>query len=141
MTQAPLSLDRPFQLDDPLDMEESRSAYRRCAELRRATVDELRKAHIELNEAEREYRKQRAARYVANRDAPSAGARDAFVDDESADQRKRRDDAASWIIVLRERLEQIDADRQSLNRLVEYSIAIFRSHEPARPELVGRRAA
>lgn len=133
---------RPLTLADPLDIEDARQAYRRSAELRREAVKAQNDAHAHLNEAERDYRKLRAARYVENTSAPSAAMRDAFVDAESADARYERDMAKSAIKAAEERVAEIDADRQSLNRLVEYSIVIYRAHEgSAQPAWSDRRNA
>lgn len=119
----------PLILDDPLAIDDARQAYRRSSELRREAVKTQTEAHTYLNGAERDYRKLKAARYYENMDAPSAGMRDAIVDAESADARFERDMAKSAIRAAEERVAEIDADRQSLNRLVEYSMIIYRSHE------------
>lgn len=118
-----LSLDERLSLEDPLDEDEARRAYKISAEQRRDARKDLISALKALAQAENHYRKGKAIAYKTV-EAATAGERDTKVDSMSADDRQARDDAKSDVKAAEERLEEIDAGRQSLNRLVEWSMKI-----------------
>jgi hypothetical protein len=111
-------------LEDPLQVDEARRATRIIAVRRRAAREALREAEEGLAEAERLYRKARAVAYVVNKGAPSAGMRDAMVDDETADARYERDVARGLVNAQSELLKELDGERASLHRLIDWSMKL-----------------
>lgn len=111
-------------LEDPLQVDEARRACQVIAERRRAARKALGDAMDDLAEKERLYRRRRAVCYVENVGAPSAGMRDSIVDDEAADQRYDRDLAKGLVEMQQELLKEIDAERASLHRLVDWSMKL-----------------
>lgn len=107
-------------LRDALQIDEARAACQAIAGQRRAARHQLETALERLAERERDYRKARAVAYVRNESAPSAGMRDATVDAETA---------KGLVEVAEELLRQIDAERASLHRLIEFSIRMFSALE------------
>lgn len=116
-------------LRDALQIDEARAACQAIAGQRRAARHQLETALERLAERERDYRKARAVAYVRNESAPSAGMRDATVDAETAEHRYERDVAKGLVEVAEELLRQIDAERASLHRLIEFSIRMFSALE------------
>lgn len=93
------------------------------ARRRRAARDELEKAHVALADTEAAYRRARAVAY-ANVEGPNATARDAFVDATTAGERRARDIAKGRIDIARAALDEIDGERASLHRLIEWSMRL-----------------
>lgn len=110
-------------LRDALQIDEARAACQAIAGQRRAARHQLETALERLAERERDYRKARAVAYVRNESAPSAG------DAETAEHRYERDVAKGLVEVAEELLRQIDAERASLHRLIEFSIRMFSALE------------
>lgn len=113
----------PYELAQPLDMHDARDAARRFGEQRREARKQLERCHGALAEAERAYRKARAQAYVIV-DAPTAGARDAEVDERTADLRYERDIAKGLIEAAKERLNEIDGERASFHQLTSWSARV-----------------
>lgn len=114
---------QPMELRDPLDYEEARAAYKESGRQRRDARVELERRIADLAEKERLYRVARAQAYVTV-DAPAAGERDAKVDEKASGARRDRDIAKGMVDAAKERLAEIDADRASLHRLVEWSMRL-----------------
>lgn len=117
MTANPQAL----HLQDALQIDEARHACQAIAGQRRAARDQLSAALERLANREREYRKARAVAYVEHASAPSAGMRDAMVDEATADARYERDVAKGMVEAAEQLLSQIDAERASLHRLIDWS--------------------
>jgi hypothetical protein len=137
MSDLPYVLEGRYTRGHPLDMEDARRAARAFGEMRRwarrqleDTIADLDKKHDALADAERAYRKARAEAYVQV-DAKTAGERDAKVDADSAQKRYDRDLAEGLvkaqkerIKLAEERLAEIDGERASFHRLVEWSMRV-----------------
>lgn len=111
----------PLTLQDPLQIDEARRACQEIARQRQSARQTFETANEKLANAERDYRKARSVKYVENTGAPSAGMRDALVDAETADERYERDVARGVVEAAQERLKEIDAQRASLHRLIDWS--------------------
>ncbi len=131
MTVPPLSLDKPFTFTQPLDMTEARAALRAVANSRREAREWFQRASQNAAEKERTYRKQRAVAW-ATVDGTAKEKEDA-VNDKTADLRFERDVAVSLVKATLERLEEVDAERASLHRLVEWSMKVAPLGAPAEP--------
>jgi hypothetical protein len=114
----------PLILNDPLQIDEARKACQVIAQQRHGAREALERAVTVLAEKERLYRRARAVAYVENTGAPSAGMRDALVDDATADARYARDVARGVVDAQVERLKEIDGQRASLHRLVDWSMRL-----------------
>lgn len=115
---------QPLVLEDPLQIDEARRACQEIARQRQSARENFERANATLAEKERDYRKARALRYVENTGAPSAGMRDSLVDSETADERYERDVARGVVEAAQERLKEIDGQRASLHRLIDWSAAL-----------------
>ena len=109
-----------YTLLEPLDMEDARAAYKELGRQRKDAQDAYKRAFIEAAEAEGEYRKALAHAFITVEGA-TAAEREANARAKVTDFSKARDIKAGQIKVAHERLNEIDAHRQSLNRLVEWS--------------------
>jgi hypothetical protein len=110
----------------PLALEDARGAMHQLARRRREAAAALHQALVTVAERERAYRRQRAVAAVENADAPNASIRDALTDEAAADARYQRDLALAAVRAHEESLRQVDAERASLHKLVEWSIALAR---------------
>lgn len=110
-----------LRLEDALQIDEARRAVHILAVRRREARIELQKAEDKLADRERDYRKARAVAYVMHAQAASAGARDAAVDEATADARYDRDVARGVVRSQEELLKEIDGERASLHRLIDWS--------------------
>lgn len=110
-----------LRLDDALQVDEARSACHIIAQRRRGAREALERAETTLADRERDYRRARAVAYVENTSAPSAGMRDALVDDQTADARYARDVSRGLVNASEELLKEIDGERASLHRLIDWS--------------------
>jgi hypothetical protein len=119
----PLSLEEPMRFTQPLDHTEARAALRECANNRHQARDWLQRATQQRAEKEKAYRKLRAQKWVG---APEGTAkmREDWVNDQSAQARYERDVAVGVIRAAEERLDEIDGERASLHRLIDWSMKI-----------------
>lgn len=120
---SPFTLGLEFSLDQPLDFEDARDATRRFAEQRQEARQMLESAYAEQAQAEFDYRKARREQRLSATDT-SEKERTEFVEAQTAEHRKARDLAQYKVKIIIERLEEIDASRASLHRLIEWSAAI-----------------
>lgn len=134
----PLALDQPFRFDQPIDMDDARQALRACAENRHQAREWLQRATLDRAEKEREYRKERARAWSSVEG--TAKEKEDAVNDKTADQRYARDVAEGVIKAAQERLEEVDAERSSLHRLIDWSMKIA-PVEPAEMQTFGGRRA
>ena len=104
----------------PLDMEDARQAYRESGRQRFDARAALEVAIDHAADAEREYRKGLAQAFV-RAEGDTAAMREADARSRAADLSYARDKARDMVKAAQERLNEIDANRQSLNRLVEWS--------------------
>lgn len=93
------------------------------ARRRREARAELEAAHHALAQAEGEYRVARAEAFDTV-DAPTAAHREAKVDAAVAPYRAARDIAKGRIDTAREAINEIDGERASLHRLIEWSLRL-----------------
>jgi predicted NAD/FAD-binding protein len=127
---------QPFVLDedDVLDYESGRTAgselNRRRVEARRALEDAI-KTRIE---AETVYRKARATKRL-EADASDAPGRKEQIDAWTADEWEAREKAQMAVDIWKERLEEIDGQRATLHRLLEWSMRL----DPAAAEVQAQR--
>jgi hypothetical protein len=138
----PLSLTEPYRFAQPLEMDDARAALRECASARRQAREWKQRAMQKAAEAEHEYRKGRAQAWVVCPDG-IAKEREDWVNAHTAQLRQDRDLALSLVKAADERLEEVDADRSSVHRLVDWSMKVTPANEPT-PEfgpVIGGRAA
>jgi hypothetical protein len=109
----------PFIMDEPLDYESGRVALKTINSRRMDALRDLENATQELTEAERAYRKERA-RVIGDLDG-TALEKQVKLDGDTADFRHRRDGAEWAVKIIQERLRELDGQRASLHRLVEWS--------------------
>lgn len=121
-------------LTEPLDMEDARAAYKALAEQRKKGREGLERAFVQSAEAEAAYRKGLAQAFVVVEGA-TAAEREARAREKVADLSYERDLKSGLIKVAQERLHEVDAHRQSLNRLVDWSRSIDPLAGEQRPEL------
>lgn len=128
----PLTLDQPFRFTQPLDHTEARTALRECAENRHQAREWLQRATDDRALKEKAYRQARAVAWLS---APEGTAkmREDWVNDRTAQARYERDVAVGVIKAAEERLEEIDAERASLHRLVDWSMKIAPLGEQREP--------
>jgi hypothetical protein len=130
---SPFTLGLEFSLEQPLDFEDARDAARKFAEQRQEARQMLESAYAEQAQAEFDYRKARREQRMKATD-DTGKERDEFVDAATAEHRKARDLALYKVKIINERLEEIDASRASLHRLIEWSAAIDPAAEHDRSE-------
>ena len=118
----PLTLDKPFQFEEPLDMDEARTALKAIARARRQAREWFQQATLNAAEKERAYRKARAREWPQV--AGTAEEKKDAVNDRTADLRYERDVAVGVVKAALERLEEVDAERASLHKLVEWSMKV-----------------
>jgi len=124
---------QPFILDDPLDYESGRLAAKTLNDRRVLARQELEKATEKLVDAERDYRKGRA-RKIGDATGTALEKKE-WLDGETADLRHKRDGAEWAVKIIQERLAELDAQRASLHRLLEWSARL----DPHAAELFAQR--
>lgn len=137
----PLSLTEPYKFQQPLEMDDARDALRECASARRQAREWKQNCMQEEAEKERLYRRARALAWL---EAPEGTAkfREDWIADRTADVRFERDIAARLVKAADERLAEVDADRSSVHRLVDWSMKVTPSNEspPHFERPIGARA-
>lgn len=124
---------QPFILDDPLDYESGRLAAKTLNERRAAARSDLESATDRLCDAERDYRKERARRI--GEASGTVDEKKVWLDSETADLRHARDGAEWAVKIIQERLAELDAQRASLHRLLEWSMRL----DPMAAEVFAQR--
>jgi hypothetical protein len=104
-------------------MEDARAAYKVLGEQRKSAREAYERAFDRSADAEREYRKALAQAFVSV-EGGTAAEREANARARVSDLSYQRDLSAGLIKVAHERLNEIDAHRQSLNRLCEWSMKL-----------------
>lgn len=131
---APYTVEMPYELNDALDMSDAREAARVIARKRKAAkdkladaIDDYESALAEEADKERTYRKHKAHLWL-KAEGDTAKAKEAWVDAESATARYERDIATGLakgalqrIKLAEEELQEVDGERASFHRLVEWS--------------------
>jgi hypoxanthine phosphoribosyltransferase len=119
----PLSLTEPMRFSQPLDFDDARTALRAVAEHRRQAREWKQRSMAEEAEKERTYRKLRAEAWLK---APESTAkeREDWVNSETRDARYERDIASRLVKAADERLSEVDAERASLHRLIDWSMKV-----------------
>lgn len=117
MTANPSAL----KLEDALQVDEARHAVRIIAERRRAAREALSKAEDALAEKQRLYRRAKAEAYIRRAEVKPADAQKVAVEADVADVEYDRDIARGLVKVQEELLRQIDGERASLHRLIDWS--------------------
>jgi hypothetical protein len=139
----PLSLTQPFRFDRPLEMDDAREALHSCAESRRQAREWKMRAMQDEAEKERAYRKARAEAWLRAPDG-TAKHREDWVNDYTGGHRFERDLAARIVKAADERLAEVDAERASLHRLIDWSMKVTGAAEPEAADVKtygSRRAA
>lgn len=114
---------QPMTLTEPLDYEDARAAMKALAQSRKVAREGFEEATQKLVDAEREYRKGRSLARVEC-EATTAADRKEEIDGKTADLRHERDGAEWAVKIAQEKLEEIDAQRASVHRLVEWSMKL-----------------
>lgn len=120
----PMSLTKPFRFVQPLDMEDARDALRECATARRQAREWKQNGMQAAAEAEHNYRKSRAQAWARCPSSMIAKEKEDWVNAETVEAREQRDIAVSLVKAADERLAEVDADRASVHRLVDWSLKI-----------------
>lgn len=128
---------QPFTLDedDVLDYESGRAA---SSELNRRRVDarkQLQAATEKRIELETLYRKARARAHVEGIEGKDAEARKDALNDKVNAEWQARENQQAVVDMWKERLEEIDGQRASLHRLIEWSAQL----DPAVAEVWAQR--
>jgi hypothetical protein len=121
LNPVPLSLDEPYEFEQALEIDDARRGLHLLAEQRRQARDWLQRAIKSKAEKEKEYRRERARCWARNTEG-TAKEREDKVNDETAQFRYERDIAEGIVLAAKERLEEIDAERASMHRLVDWSM-------------------
>jgi septal ring factor EnvC (AmiA/AmiB activator) len=127
---------QPFVLTEPIDYEDGRMALKTINERRTVAREDLENATGKLIDAERDYRKERAR--LIGEASGTALEKKEWLDGKTADKRHERDGCEWAVKIIQERLEELDAQRASLHRLIEWSIQLDPTVAEARAH---RRAA
>ena len=114
---------QPMTLTEPIDYEDARQALKALAQQRKTYRQELEEATSRLVDSEREYRRGRATARVKC-EATTAADRKEEIDGATADLRHVRDGAEWGVKIVQEKLEEIDAQRASVHRLVDWSMKL-----------------
>lgn len=134
---------QPMTLTEPLDYEDGREAMKALAEQRKAARRGFEKATQALVDAELEYRKGRSLARVSC-ESTTAADRKEEIDGATADLRHTRDGAEWGVKIAQEKLEEVDAQRASVHRLVEWSMKLdpFAQEQRDRglPQHISRRS-
>lgn len=127
-------LTEPFSRREPIDYEDAREALRKLAEQRREALQDLETESFALVDAERDYRKGRAEARVSCKGTTAADRKDE-IDSATADLRHTRDGARMRVDIVKEKLEEVDGQRASVHRLVDWSAQL----DPLVAEARGQR--
>lgn len=140
----PLSLTDPVAFAQPLDAHDAREALRQVAESRRQARDWYMRALANRAEKERDYRKARASTWALSTEG-TAKEREDLVNERTSDQRYERDIADGIVRAALERIAEVDGERASLHRLIDWSMRLdpLAAEQPsgASSPIGGRRAA
>jgi hypothetical protein len=120
----PMSLTEPYKFAQPLDYDDARAALRECATARRQAREWKQQAMHEAAVAEHNYRKARAEAWARCSSDKIAKEKEDWVNAETVTARQTRDLAVSLVKAADERLAEIDADRSSVHRLVDWSMKV-----------------
>lgn len=112
-----------YALTEPLSMDDAREATTKVARQRAEAREQFEQAITDAAEAERQYRKALAVAFVTAT-GDTAAQKEANARKGAADDAYNRDLKAGLVKVAQERLNEIDAVRASLHRLIEWSRAI-----------------
>lgn len=121
----PLSLDEPYEFEQALEIDDARRGLHLLSEQRRQARSWLQRAIKDRAEKEKTYRQERA-RCWARSPEGTAKEREDKVNAETTQFRFERDVAEGVVLGAKERLEEIDADRASMHRLVDWSMSLAR---------------
>jgi hypothetical protein len=139
-----ITLDDPVFLRDALDVDDARTAARTLAEQRKEARRFLEQRIERAADAKREYRKALAQAFVTA-DGSTAAQREANAKEVAADMEYQRDLAEGMVKVAHEKLAEIDGERASLHRLLEWSMRVDpnarEDRAPADPVTFGARRA
>lgn len=127
----------PYELNSALDMSDAREATRAISRQRRdarklleGAIDDYESALADEATKERDYRKLKAEKWL-RAEGDTAKAKEAWVDAESADARYQRDlatglvkGALQRVRLAEEKLAEVDGERASLHRLLEWSARV-----------------
>lgn len=108
-------------LEDALQIDEARKAVHLIAVRRRSGRGALQKAEDDLAEKQRLYRRAKADAYVRRADMKPADALKVAVEADAADAEYARDVARGLMHAQEELLREIDGERASLHRLIDWS--------------------
>lgn len=108
-----------YRLDEPLAMNEARTASRAAAENRRNAESNYEAAIREAADKERTYRRRLAIEIV--KAEGTATAREFVARSEAADTSYDRDVAAGMVKVAEQRLRGLEGERAMLRQLIEWS--------------------
>jgi hypothetical protein len=122
MTDGPLTLEQPLEIDD------ARRAARLLAQQRRDAEEWHQSLIRKAAASEEAYRKARAEAWTDV--VGTAAEREAYVDADTATQRKQRDIDAGMVKAAVERLRGLEGERSMLKSLVEWSA---RMQDPGMP--------
>lgn len=109
-----------YSLTEPLDMDDAREATKALGRQRQDAREHFERAIEKAADAERDYRKTLAFCFV-KAEGDTAAQREANARAAAADASYKRDLKAGLVKAAQERLNEIDAVRASLHRLIEWS--------------------
>jgi len=110
---------RPLTLEQPLDIDEARTAARALAQQRR-DAEALHEEQVEkAAAAEQEYRKAYAQAFI--KAEGTAGEREAKAKADSSEEAYARDVAAGMVKAFAERLRGLEGERSLLKSFIEWS--------------------
>lgn len=116
---------QPLMLEEPLTINDARKASQVLARQRRAVEVELERAVHTAADAEHDYRAARAKAHVTRSGVGTAAEREAYVDADTAKERRERDIATGMVKVFTERLRALEGERAQLRALMSMSERIF----------------
>lgn len=111
-------------LAEPLDMDDAREAMKVLAVRRREARENLEQAYKKAAETERDYRTALAVAHARNAGEGTAAQREAQARADVADKSYERDLAAGMVKAAHARLDELDGERASLHRVVEWSLRL-----------------
>jgi hypothetical protein len=120
MTGNPTAL----RLEDALQVDEARRAVHIIALRRREARTALERAENDLADKQRLYRRAKADAYVKRADMRPADAQKVAVEADAADAEYARDVARGLVKAQEELLKEIDGERASLHRLLDWSMKL-----------------
>lgn len=111
----------------PLDYAQAQEGGRKIAQARRARTDDLREAIIKAAESEIAYQKALSRRMIELRDAGVAATvckDQAKGEDAIADLGRARAIDAGMVLVQQSRIQEVEGERATFHRLVEWSMKL-----------------